>query len=82
MVSRLMLNLRVEVEQGEQVVGARTTIVRDASARGLDDKHGFENTVIGNLGGDIHWSDSDHERQDDSPADDEDIELCERYQYP
>ena len=82
MVSRLMLNLRVEVGRGEPYIGARTTIVRDAAVKPHDDKHGFENTIIGNLGEDIQWSDSDHQRRDESLMDEESMELCERRHYP
>ncbi|KAJ3551356.1 hypothetical protein NM688_g4750 [Phlebia brevispora] len=53
MVSRLMLNLRLDVDSEEQAVGGRTTLVRDASPRVPGVKK-FEDTIIGNLGQDIH----------------------------
>ena len=87
MVSRLMLNLRVDSDQyppQAAPVGQRTSFVADnleGSARDVKERT-MEETIMGNLGAEVsYWADDSAEERKDAPSDDDGIELVARYNY-
>ena len=86
MISRLMLNLRVDsdqVPQREAQVGQRTSFVQDNfDSYQAVGKRTMEETIMGNLGAEVsYWAEDERKDDGEEPSDEDVIELTARYDY-